>query len=462
MKRLSIRFTLTAVIAVLAFSVVYEAGAGPIFTMDAAGFRQREGLIYQEVYFLIQRDRLKFLQNADGFEAQYLIKVDLMQGDSLLSTSQWEMVDRALKLEDITPRQKLPDLIWYNLFPGDYTIRCSITDLNLPATYTENLPLSLHSFPDSGLALSDIELAMKLQRGEEGSKFYKNGFLIIPNPERVFGTSLPMLYYYVEIYNLIPGEGNYIVRREILDGDGNVVHQLPKKVKQKIAASVVEVDGFSVISLTSGTYFLRIAAEDDDTGETTSSQVKFFVYRPEDFAKTTGESTSASTGSIAKEFESYTDEQLEEAIGELKYLLSDSDWRMVENLNSEGQRKYLIKYWTETDPNPNTPVNEYRQIFEQRKQQANEKYGLWEKPGWKTDRGRILLLYGEPDDVEYHPHDPGTRAYEVWYYDALEGGVQFVFVDRSGFGDYRLVHSNKKGELYRPNWFEEEALLRKP
>ncbi len=459
MKYLKFRLILLAVIA---SAVIGETQAGPIFTMDAAGFRQREGLIYQEVYFLIQRDRLKFIQKADGVEAQYLIKVDLLQGDSLLSSSQWEMVDRALKLEDITPRQKLPDLIWYNLFPGDYTIRCSISDLNLQATYTEDLALTLHSFPDSGLALSDIELAMKLQKGEEGSKFYKNGFLIIPNPERVFGTTLPMLYYYVEIYNLIPGEGNYIVQRDILDSEENVVHHLPKKVKQKLASGVVEVDGFSVVTLKSGTYFLRIAVEDEDTGERTSGQVKFFVYRPEDFARTTGETTAPAAGSLAEEFRSYTDEQLEEAIGELKYLLSDSEWRTVENLNPEGQRKYLIKYWTETDPNPATPVNEYRQVIEKRKQLANDKYSIWDKPGWKTDRGRILLLYGEPDDIEYHPHDPGTRAYEVWYYDAIEGGVQFVFVDRSGFGDYRLVHSNKNGELYRPNWFEEEALIRRP
>ena len=50
-----------------------------------------------------------------------------------------------------------------------------------------------------------------------------------------------------------------------------------------------------------------------------------------------------------------------------------------------------------------------------------------------------------------------ARAYKIWFYDQVEGGVEFVLVDRLGFGNYELVHSTKKGEIYNPDWFAREV-----
>ncbi len=436
--------------------------AAQIFSMDAGSFRQRGGLIYQEIYFMIQRDRLQFVQTVDGYEALYQITTELHSQDSLLSTTSWEMVDRTLQLEDITPRQKLPDIVVFNLDPGEYTVVGTVIDLNLNASYQKSLFLKLDAYPEDKLAISDIELATKLTKGEEGSKFYKNGFLVIPNPEKMYGTSLPMLYYYSEIYNLIPGEGEYTVNRSIMDDSRELLNQLPAKTKQKIAESVVELDGFSVSSLTSGTYYLKIAVYDNEAGDGDSTEAKFFVYRPEDFVG--DEPAEGGTGESASliEFSSMNGEQIEEAIDELKYFLGDNDWRNLENLNEDGKRLVLIRFWSERDPEPATAVNEFRKIIVDRKEYANQKFGIWGKAGWKSNRGRVHILYGEPDYIEYHTHDPGSRSYQVWFYDTIEGGVQFVFVDRNNFGEYRLVHSSKQGELYRANWFEEEALIHRP
>jgi hypothetical protein len=49
----------------------------------------------------------------------------------------------------------------------------------------------------------------------------------------------------------------------------------------------------------------------------------------------------------------------------------------------------------------------------------------------------------------------------LWNYDSIEGGVYFVFVDHSNFGDFRLVHSTKNGEPNRPNWFDQEAAIQR-
>jgi GWxTD domain-containing protein len=405
------------------------AEAGKLFTLDAASFRQRGGLIYQEIYFMIQRDRLKFLQTADGFESQYRITVELYSPDTLLATTSWEMVDKALKLEDITPRQKLPDMVVFNLAPGSYSVKGIVADLNRNTTHEGTLELDLSAFSDEELALSDIEFATNLKKGDEGSKFYKNGFLVIPNPERMYGTSLPMLYYYSEIYNLEADDGVYTVERRILDDARDVINILPKKSKKKVGSSVVEIDGFSITSLTSGTYYLQlIARDDDDTSASDTADAKFFIYRPEDFVKPAQIAAGAQGAAVAAEINSYNEGELQQAVDVTKYFLTDKEWEMVGGLNDDGRREFLIRFYNERDPDPATPVNEFRVIIVERKEYANKKFGIWDKPGWKTNRGRVYMLYGS----------------------------------RNNFGDYWLVHSNKQGEVYGPKWFEAEALVRRP
>jgi hypothetical protein len=74
------------------------------------------------------------------------------------------------------------------------------------------------------------------------------------------------------------------------------------------------------------------------------------------------------------------------------------------------------------------------------------------KEGWRTDRGRVYLLYGEPDHVLRVPSECNSKPYQTWYYYGIEKGVEFVFVDRLGNGDYQLVHSTKRGELQDETW----------
>jgi len=452
----------TLVSLIILILVAYgDVQAGKLFTMDTASFSQRGGLVYQEIYFLIQRDRLKFVQAVDGYEAEYQIDVKILASDSVLTETSWQVVDRALKLDDIRPTQKLPDLVAFNLQPGKYIVESNILDLKSEVNYPESLQLNLKTFPEDTVALSDIVLAIKLQKGGEGSKFYKNGFLVIPNSDRIYGIDLDMLYYYSEVYNLKPSDADYWIDRSVLDDAKHLVSRLPQKQRKKAAPSLVEVDGFSIASLNSGTYYLQMKVTDSETEQSATKLAKFFIYRPGDFKEEGGVITRTGPTPFETEVSNYNEDELNAAIEELKMLVSDSDWRIIESLNDEGKRQYIINYWNERDPQPMTAINEYRQIFEERKRQADEKYGIWDTPGWKTNRGRVWILYGTPDDIEYHPHDPSTRSYEIWFYDSVEGGVQFVFVDRNGFGDFRLVHSTKKGELYRPNWFEEEAMIRK-
>lgn len=95
------------------------------------------------------------------------------------------------------------------------------------------------------------------------------------------------------------------------------------------------------------------------------------------------------------------------------------------------------EFWKERDPDPATPENERLEEFIARVRVAADRYPERGRPGWGTDRGKVYIRYGEPNDVEQVPSGFNTPAYEIWRY--TERNLTFVFADTGGFGEYVLV-----------------------
>jgi GWxTD domain-containing protein len=94
-------------------------------------------------------------------------------------------------------------------------------------------------------------------------------------------------------------------------------------------------------------------------------------------------------------------------------------------------------FWKERDPDPATPENEKLEELIARVRVAADRFAERGGPGWGTDRGKVYIRYGEPDDVEQVPAGFNTPAYEIWRY--AERNLTFVFADTGGFGEYVLV-----------------------
>jgi GWxTD domain-containing protein len=106
---------------------------------------------------------------------------------------------------------------------------------------------------------------------------------------------------------------------------------------------------------------------------------------------------------------------------------------------------YFQRFWKRMDPNPETEKNELMDEFFLRVNVANQSFSTISQDGWKTDRGRILIKFGEPDEVERHPFEINSDPYVIWrYYNYRK---IFLFLDRSGFGDYYL-HPDYLDEEY--------------
>ena len=126
---------------------------------------------------------------------------------------------------------------------------------------------------------------------------------------------------------------------------------------------------------------------------------------------------------------------------------SDEERTAFENLRFDEEREHFIEnFWLRRDPTPGTPENEFRTEHYERIAYANRRFG-WDQPGWATDRGRILILLGKPDEIESHPRSSTSAGnpnypYEMWGYQYIDGlgrNATFTFIDPAGTGEYRLL-----------------------
>ena len=153
---------------------------------------------------------------------------------------------------------------------------------------------------------------------------------------------------------------------------------------------------------------------------------------------------------------------------DVTYIITDEERKAFKKLETDEEReRFIEEFWRRRDPDPDTDENEYREEYYERIAYANERFasGI---PGWKTDRGRIYIMYGKADEVESHPaggrynresYEGGgstsTYPFEKWFYRYIAGvgsGIEIEFVDPTGSGEYRIAR----------NPDEKDALLHVP
>ncbi|HMF55030.1 MAG TPA: GWxTD domain-containing protein, partial [Pyrinomonadaceae bacterium] len=142
---------------------------------------------------------------------------------------------------------------------------------------------------------------------------------------------------------------------------------------------------------------------------------------------------------------------------DVRYLISDDERNVFKKLRTDEEREQFIEaFWRRRDPNPDTDENEFREEYYERIAYANEHFASG-VPGWRTDRGRIYITFGKPDEIESHPAggpyerpywegggSTSTYPFEIWFYRYIEGvgsGVEIEFVDPTGSGEYHIARS---------------------
>lgn len=141
-----------------------------------------------------------------------------------------------------------------------------------------------------------------------------------------------------------------------------------------------------------------------------------------------------------------SEDDLTDKISQLRYVATQSEMDYVKDGASLAERqKRYAEFWQKLDPTPGTPLNEAMDDYFQRIQYANDKFRSY-APGWLTDKGRVYIIFGPPDNISTDPFRGEGKSVETWQY--YDRGLRAVFVDESGFGDFHLVSSIPIGEKY--------------
>ncbi len=430
------------------------AQPAPILSADYAVFFTRSGEPYVEFAYAINPFALSWVRDSTGKPACHAaVILRIAQGDSVRYQDAWRVqADTA----SYHAGEKMIDLRRVGLPSGNYAARLTVKNVNDPAQEAAaSFSFVVPAWRPEQPGLSSLLLCASLgEAGQSASPFVKNQYLIVPQIDGVFSGAAPMTYYYFEVYNLAKtwAEPHYALRTQILDGQKNEIAGAPGRDRRKRwpGPSFIEAGAVDIQTLVTGTYFLQCAIADLSGKIFASVEKKFFVHKPELMP----ESVAAGPGKdpVSSELQALPEAELDKESSQVRYIANEIERVAYAQLKgAEAKRGFLSDFWQQRASAALTGMH-LRRAYLQRVREADDKYSGLGRMGWETARGRVYILYGKPSEERRFANTDAARAYERWIYDNIESGVEFIFVDRTGYGDYAQVHSTKRGELEDLDW----------
>jgi len=354
------------------------------------------------------------------------------------------------------------DVMRYLLPPGLYDLKLLAKSALQPEIVdsAQISHIAIRRFSDQHIAMSDIEIAQHISPSDAANKsrFDKNNFKVLPNPTKIFTKENPEVYYYFESYNLKTyfKQPIFEIKRLVVDLNGLPLAEAPEYIKKKRLRGVddVEVGKIDISNLPSGKYLLNFILLNEDGSVLNSSANSFFVHNP-DIAVVDRSTWPMEKQMSSSEIALLSHEDLDIVFNASMYLIDDNEKKIAHSLNSdEAKRIFLYRYWKEQDSAPKTPALESYRDFLKNVQYANDHFASLNIAGWESDRGRVLIKYGQPSEIQYYPNVAEFKEFQAWSYDNIENGVVFIFGVVGSFGHLQLLHSTKTGEVYNEFWFD--------
>jgi len=413
---------------------------------DYCAFRGDSLASLVEVYLQTFLDGITFVKGADGsVEAELGYDAFLVGSNGRTAIRNWTMPVGLGTAEDaVRPGLSLYDRLDLAVKPGVYDLELQIRDLHGEREARLALPIAAPDFSLIETRLSDVQLARSVARStDETDLWTKNGYRVLPNPSRKYGSAQPVLHCYAEAYGLraVSDAGEFCtVLYEVVDPEGKSVYRKgPFRIK-RAGSSAVLVGEIETQDLPPGFYRLTVSLEDTATFDCSKGPRSSAVFvRAEDTPSNAPAGLSAAESTAAEV--------------ELRFVATPAEVREFRDLNPVGRALYLERFWAGKDPDTSTPENEARRELHARVSVAHKQFSEMGRTGLDTDRGRIYIKHGPPSDITQLTGERTCMDHEIWTYHK-EREYEFVFFDETGSGVYRLIHSNYPGEISRSEWID--------
>lgn len=414
---------------------------------------------YIEFTFIVGGNTVQYALNEQKkYEANVEIQVDMMQADTLvkqlhyiLSSDQFADSIRADK-PDFADVQNVP------LPQGDYFLYFYVKDLNGDTTWLTYIDKITLDFPEDQISTSKISLYRTMERPQSQGLFVKYGFFLPPLYSSFVPESQYTLPFAVEVYNSqhVLGKGKLKAKCFIEDAYSRLLANPNNVIDMTYDTKdvVLVFNEFNVFNLLSGNYFAVVELLDENDSLLHVDRMFFQKSNPsvqiniEDYSNLEVKGTFVEFDTNRKVLIDYV---------KCLYPVSNYAERQfyenrMKDVSTDQLQRFFYSFWLKRDPrNPEEAWMKYKKLVDL----VEMKYGSPQVRGYLTDRGRVMLQYGQPNEIREVPSDPVTLPYEIWHYYYLhnQSNVKFVFYDPVLTGnDYELLHSNMYGEVSNPNW----------
>lgn len=368
------------------------------------------------VFLQISYDELQFVKVDSGYKAEYEVTVSITNDDKdQLDGKIWNEEILVWDYEATNSRESFSSCnTSLHVPPGKYEIYISLLDKDTKKARVRKQKVELKDFNNQKLSISDVIMLSHLTTDSLGIK------TIRPLISHGIHEGLKKIYAYFEIYSQRDVKA-FTVEYEIKRyKDKKVLSEkieIPRQETRTMYALMLDSQ-----KLASGRYILKLKIKD---GEKTVKAEKSFTLRWRGLPKSVFD--------------------MESAIAQLKYIANSSEIKKMRKAKGKKKTELFEQFWKKRDPTPGTDANEHMEEYYRRIHYANEAFTGF-RVGWKSDMGMVYIILGNPSDIERHPFESGSKPYQIWYY--YDINRKFVFVDETGFGEYRLL-SQYWDDLFR-------------
>jgi GWxTD domain-containing protein len=392
-----------------------DEALGSVF-VDAITFSDaRSGKSRIDVFVQVGYDLLSFVRAGELYSASYELTLSVYDStEALVGEKLWTEEIRDIAFDRTVSRTAYSlTQRSFVVAPGSYVVSVQFRDRESNTTRTLVRRLLVTDFAATTFSMSDVMLLSRVTE-QEGRKS------IVPNVSPNVGNITEPFWMYFEMYN-----------SRDLDSVRLVVDVLTSGGERKL-----EFDTLAAVRPERNESFLRV----DHTGLPLGDYRLYVRAYPADSTAPGGKEMLAGTNrafSVRWAGFPWSVDDIDRAIDQVRYIARDEELSELKDAKTaETKQAKLIEFWKKRDPNPNTPRNERMEDYYQRVEYANKQFTHYIE-GWRTDMGMVYIMFGPPNDVSRYPFEVDSKPYEVWrYYDI---NYDFVFVDQSGFGDYRLT-----------------------
>ena len=381
----------------------------PKYYQDFLNFQSgKQGLTRLDIFIDVPYSQMHFVKTDNKFISEYSVTISVFAEDKerIIEEKIW---DEKVSVNDF--KQTLSENNYnlsiksFNLQPAKYFVRTAVEDKDTKKSFVSTNMFTLRNL-DSLPNITDLMFIAKDSMVAGTKK-------ILPNITRQINVQRDGIPIFFEVYS----EKDQKLKMDYVISEGEKKVIYADTVFKDIDSGRTQVfHNIKLPGLGLGNYLVTLRLM-DASNKLIATTVKSFSSR------------WVGVPSVITD--------LDKAVSQLVYIATASEKNYIEAAPTKDEKiKRYMEFWKKKDPNPADEDNAVFDEYYRRINFSNINFSHYIE-GWRTDRGMVYITLGPPNNIDRHPFDYDAKPYEIWeYYDLNQ---QFVFMDESGFGDYRLI-----------------------